>query len=91
MQEIETAFCDTGDVEVQRLLDTFLSYWHLSLRAAGDVHGLLRMATAVDIWHALLRSQLRLLIAMLIVRGLSVEAAETTTLRREAGIARVTR
>ena len=40
--------------------------------------------TSIDMRHALLHSQLRLLVPMLIVSSLGVEAAEATPFRREA-------
>ena len=83
VQEVKPTLGDTSDIEMQRLLGSLLSNRHLTLGATGDIHWLLRMTVAIDVGHALLRSQLGLLVAMLVICGLRVEAAKATALRGE--------
>jgi hypothetical protein len=80
MQEVETALGDAGDVEVKRLLDALFPDGHLSLGTSRHVHWLLCMASGIDVGHALLRPQLGLFVAVLIVGGFSVEAAKAAPL-----------
>lgn len=83
VQEVKPALGDTSDIEMQRLLGSLLPDRHLTLGATRDVHWLLRMTVAIDVGHALLRSQLGLLVAMLVICGLRVEAAKATALGGE--------
>lgn len=71
MQDRGAPFRYVGDVEVKGLLWPLLTDRNLSLRSTGDVHWL-----SVNVGHRLLGSQFGLLVAMLVVRLLSLKTAE---------------
>jgi hypothetical protein len=74
VQEVGTPLRKVTSVEVKRLLDSLLGHVHLALGTTRNIHALLGMA-AVDVRHTLLRSELWLLVAMLVIGGFGLEAS----------------
>lgn len=78
MQQVWPPLGDVGDAEMERLLLAFFLDGHLPLRSTRHIHGLLRMACAINVGYAVLGSEFWFLVAMLVIGHLSVKALDAT-------------